>query len=103
MLKYVLRLNFNYDNYDDYDGNTTSSYDVRHRDANNMLIGVISDMMLTTIMITVKISDSPMANDSSSFLALQAAAVATAADTPHTDMSAEITKFRDLDGIFRMY
>ena len=32
---------------------------------------------------------------SSSFLALQAAAVAIAAETPHTDMSAEITMLSD--------
>ena len=54
---------------------------------------------ITTIMMTVNESDSPMASDNSSFLALQAAAVAIAAETPHTDMSAEITMFSEGDGI----
>ena len=55
---------------------------------------------MATIIATVKASDRPMASDSSSFFALQAAPVAIAADTPHTDMSAEITMHSDFDGIF---
>ena len=58
---------------------------------------------MTTIMMTVNESDSPIASDSSSFFALQAAAVAIAADTPHTDMSAEITMFSEGDGIFSTF
>ncbi len=54
---------------------------------------------ITTIMITVKNSDSPIASESSSFRARQAAPVAIAADTPQTDMSAETTMHRDLEGI----
>ena len=41
----------------------------------------------------------PMASDSSSFFARQAAAVAMAADTPQTDISAEITIFSEREGI----
>ena len=54
---------------------------------------------MTTIMTTVKASDRPIASDSSSFFARQAAAVAMAAETPQTDMSAQITMFSDRDGI----
>jgi hypothetical protein len=56
----------------------------------------------TTIDTTVKISDSPIASDSSSFFARQAAAVATAAETPQTDISAEITIFNEGDGMRKM-
>ena len=47
---------------------------------------------IPTIIITVKINDKPTANVKSVFLALHAAAVAIAADVPHTDVAAEITK-----------
>src|SRR6056297_1048136 len=57
----------------------------------------------TIIMITVKDSDMPIARDNSSFLALHAAAVAIAAETPHTDMSAEITIFNDGEEIFSTF
>ncbi len=53
-------------------------------------------------MITVKNNEMLIANDSSSFLARQLAAVAIAAETPHTDMSALITMFSERLGIFRM-
>ena len=46
---------------------------------------------IPTIIITVKINDKPTANVKSVFLALHAAAVAIAADVPHTDVAAEIT------------
>jgi hypothetical protein len=55
---------------------------------------------IATIIATVNNSDSPIASDSSSFFALQAAPVAIAAETPHTDMSAEITMQSDFEGIF---
>jgi hypothetical protein len=55
---------------------------------------------IATIMSTVKTSDRPMASDNSSFFARQAAPVAIAADTPHTDMSAVTTMHRDREGIF---
>jgi len=55
---------------------------------------------MATIMTAVKTSESPTARVSSSFLALQAAAVAMAAETPQTDMSAEMVMLRVLDGIF---
>ena len=54
---------------------------------------------IAIIMMTVNESDMPMASDNSSFFALQAAAVAMAADTPQTDMSAAITIFSDGDSI----
>ncbi len=57
---------------------------------------------ITTIMITVKTSDSPIASDSSERLALQAAAVAIAAETPQTDISAEITMLSVGDPIRRI-
>jgi len=44
-----------------------------------------------------------MASVSSSFLARQAAAVAMAAETPHTDMSAEMVMFSVLDGILTIF
>ena len=56
-----------------------------------------------TMHTAVKIMDRPMARVSSSFLALQAAAVAMAAETPQTDMSAEMVMFRVLDCIFRIF
>ena len=46
-----------------------------------------------------RISPTMRSVDSSSFFALQAAAVAIAADTPHTDMSAEITMLSEGDSI----
>jgi hypothetical protein len=54
---------------------------------------------MTNIMTAVKASEMPMASDSSSFFARQAAAVAMAAETPQTDISAEITMFSDRDGM----
>ena len=54
---------------------------------------------IATIISTVKASERPIARDNSSFLARQAAAVAIAAETPQTDMSAEITMQRDREGI----
>ncbi len=51
------------------------------------------------IMIATKTMDRPMASVSSSFLARQAAAQAIAADTPDTDISAEMVMFNSLDGI----
>ena len=57
---------------------------------------------ITTIMITVKVRDRPIASDSSERLALHAAAVAIAADTPQTDMSAEITMFNVGEAIRRI-
>ena len=56
---------------------------------------------MATIIITVKKSDRPIASVSSSFFARQAAAVAIAAETPQTDMSAETTMQSDRDGILR--
>jgi len=58
---------------------------------------------ITIIMIDVNIRDIPTAKVSSSFFALQAAAVAIAAETPHTDMSAEIVMFRVFEGIFNIF
>ena len=58
---------------------------------------------IATIIATVNSSESPIASDSSSFFALQAAPVAIAADTPHTDMSAAITMHRLLEGIFNQW
>ncbi len=52
---------------------------------------------ITTIMIAVKTRERPTARVSSSFLARHAAAVAMAADTPQTDMSAEMVMFSVLD------
>ena len=56
---------------------------------------------IATIMSTVKKSESPIASESSSFFARQAAPVAIAAETPQTDMSADTTMQSDFDGIFR--
>jgi hypothetical protein len=47
----------------------------------------------------VNTMDRPMARVNSGFFALQAAAVAIAAETPQTDMSAEIVMFKVFDGI----
>ena len=58
---------------------------------------------MITIMIEVKIMDNPMAVVSSSFLALHAAAVAMAAETPHTAISALTVIFKVLDPIFKMF
>ena len=52
-------------------------------------------------MMEVNTRESPTARVSSSFLALHALAVAMAADTPQTDMSAEMVMFRVLLGIFK--
>jgi hypothetical protein len=57
-------------------------------------------MGITTIIMAVKTRLSPTARVSSSFLARQAAAVAMAAETPQTLMSALIVMLRVLEGIF---
>ena len=54
-------------------------------------------------MIAVKVRESPTERVSSSFFARQAAAVAMAAEVPHTDISAEMTMFRVLEGIFSTF
>jgi hypothetical protein len=58
---------------------------------------------MAIIMMAVKTRDRPMDRVSSSFLARQAAAVAMAAETPQTDMSAEMTMLRVLEGIFSTF
>ena len=58
---------------------------------------------MTIIMMEVNTRLSPTARVSSSFFALQAAAVAIAAETPHTDMSAEIVMFNVFDGILSTF
>ena len=58
---------------------------------------------MATIMMAVKVRDRPMDRVSSSFLARQAAAVAMAAEVPHTDMSAEMTMFRVREGILSTF
>ena len=55
---------------------------------------------MAIIMMAVKTRERPMDRVNSSFLARQAAAVAMAAEVPQTDMSAEMTMFRVLEGIF---
>ena len=55
------------------------------------------------IMIAVNARERPTERVSSSFFARQAAAVAMAAEVPHTDMSAEMTMFSVLEGIFRIF
>ena len=56
-----------------------------------------------TMQMAVKTMDRPMASVSSSFLARQAAAVAMAAETPQTDMSAEMVMFSVLEGILTIF
>ena len=58
---------------------------------------------ITTIMMEVKMSESPTARVSSSFFARHAAAVAIAAETPQTDMSAEIVMLSVFEGIFSTF
>ena len=58
---------------------------------------------MTIIIMAVKTSDRPIESVNSSFLARQAAAVAMAAEVPQTDISAEITTLRVLDGIFMTF
>ena len=58
---------------------------------------------MVTIMMAVKVRDRPMDRVSSSFLARQAAAVAMAAEVPHTDMSEEMVMFRVAEGILRTF
>jgi hypothetical protein len=58
---------------------------------------------ITIIMMEVNINERPTARVSSSFFALQAAAVAMAAETPQTDMSAETVIFRVFEGILMTF
>jgi hypothetical protein len=52
-------------------------------------------------MMAVNNNETPMAYDTSSRFALHAAPVAIAADTPQTDMSADITMFKLGESIFK--
>ena len=58
---------------------------------------------MTIIMMEVKTRERPTESVSSSFLALQAAAVAMAAETPQTLMSEQMVALRRLDWILRTF
>ncbi len=58
---------------------------------------------MAIIMMAVKVMERPRERVSSSFLARAAAAVAMAAEVPHTDMSAEMTMFRVREGILSTF
>ena len=63
----------------------------------------LTKSVITTIMIAVKTMLRLIATVSSSRLALLAAAVAIAADTPHTLISALIVMLSDLEAIFNIF